>query len=1659
MGRLAFLAALLSTTLLVLPATVSPAWADHVDGMTLTLTTGTGPGSVQLDWSGGQPTFRVYRSTQKSLIVDPSTQIGTTDVRTFTDTPPVGTAFFYEIASPCVYNPPEVCNGVDDDCNGTVDDPGSETSCSLPNATPACVGGACAVASCNSGWGDCDATPLDGCEASLVVQQSDSPSSLWAGDPHPDQDLKPGFVRVAAISNCGACGQTCDDGNSCTTDVCVQIFGSKTQTATCRHYNRGQCAEARCGGLTLPPGTPAPRDPACTAPDTDGDGLNDPWEVSQTNPYTNVTQPVGIDLNCDGEISGTDNDFIYDDPPLGPDTKDVYLKVAYMAQSPVPGVDPASHAPLPGVLDAAVAAFGQAGIALHVDPVISEVPHSDVVTFTAGGSCGVPDSTSFQSIKNGVFDPKKKYTHHFVVYGHDVCTDPGTTDTSGLAEVYGNDLIVSLGEFTYAGTPAGGETRKREQAGTLMHELGHNLGLKHDGPQTAQPCDPNCPPENTQKPNHISVMNWSHQLFGITRAATPGTVGPLDPTVPWRIDYSHGALGTLDEENLDETAGLSGASAPYDRDIARLYCPNQGDSLGLTFENGSGRIDYDCNGILSPGAVADIDHDGSLATLPGADDWHGLDYRFQCQPSFADGPDSSTWVTPQELTAAVAQSRGLRAYVPCETASDCDDGNFCNGPESCDVTTGLCRPGTPPSCDDGNPCTTDVCSNATNACIHPLAPDGFPCGGSLFCVTGQTCTSGTCGGGVPRDCDDGLSCTANACSEAQHACIVTGCTTAPCWTAPLGSGVATTPVSDAALLPAGAFPTTTFIAKGTTLSALRNIPDPTGPAGSARWTWSNPAGTLNNFPAPVPLSNGTGVYLYLTASDGFLYKIRASDGALSGQADTRRLSCPADQVFASPAVQLYSVSNTAFRNEMDSHAGHGQDDLIIVITRDQCGDSTRNRVIGYFASDLKVKWMFNSAGTSKMDFGGDACSVDTANNRLYCGTNLNAGQTSQNSLWALDSTGVSAQPIWSANAGPIQNRPVLSGGRLYVANADGTVMAYDPAGSAATGGAAPLWTSPVVLSAPVVRTPWVEFRPGGFQNAILALDTTGTLHRITDAGASAFKDWSVNAGPGAHFVSSPAVEPTLGKAYLGRDDGMVQQVDLSSGASEAVIPLGPPNFVFDPSLDRSNGTTASGRLTVAAGVTTGSASQFCSPTPYGSCFSDTDCGSWSGACVTGACDPLNHVCYSRPSLDGSACSDGRACTTGDACKAGLCEPADVSACSCVNAGDAACAPGLTCCGGGVCANLQNDNAHCGSCGNACASDRTCSAGACVASPAACAAPNAATLSSVASLLGGGDGLAFDRPTGAVGSVCSAYLSTYRYPSASVVSKVDPSGAVQTMTTPSTDLAPLGAIATPREGNQIFATALNRPPGSFPTTQSALIEGMFSPAHLTVARVTLSTSATVPFTSVIYDQGPVGPAFDYQTYTGAGGDSRLYFGNWATNGDVVELRRTCPVCTWTQATVPVSILPAGDRITAIAFEQHKSPGPTQFHRTLYVGHGTTLTIVDLDAGSQKNVDLSATAPPLLNNAILGLAVHPVYGDVYVEVKDSSGARNLLDVDEHDLSVRLVRDVQIDLHLQPLAPASFSNDGRLAITPDDKLLRLVPPPLLGGPPAFAGYQVAR
>ncbi len=66
------------------------------------------------------------------------------------------------------------------------------TSCSLANATETCATGTCEVMTCNTNFGDCDSSPMNGCETNLT--RSDA--------------------------NCGMCGNACTGGDRCRMSVC-----------------------------------------------------------------------------------------------------------------------------------------------------------------------------------------------------------------------------------------------------------------------------------------------------------------------------------------------------------------------------------------------------------------------------------------------------------------------------------------------------------------------------------------------------------------------------------------------------------------------------------------------------------------------------------------------------------------------------------------------------------------------------------------------------------------------------------------------------------------------------------------------------------------------------------------------------------------------------------------------------------------------------------------------------------------------------------------------------------------------------------------------------------------------------------------------------------------------------------------------------------------------------------------------------------------------------------------------------------------------------------------------------------------------------------------------------------------------------------------------
>lgn len=147
-------------------------------------------------------------------------------------------------------------------------------------------------------------------------------------------------------------------------------------------------------------------------------------------------------------------------------------------------------------------------------------------------------------------------------------------------------------------------------------------------------------------------------------------------------------------------------------------------------------------------------------------------------------------------------AQGACVVRDADDGATCDDGLFCTVGDRCvdgaclstprdcgdtadctvdtcddDVDTCLhdglsceCGPGV--SCEDGNPCNgVDSCDLTTYSCVHTNAPaENVPCDDGLFCTTDDRCRSGVCEG-VTRSCGDALSCTADSCDENNDRCV------------------------------------------------------------------------------------------------------------------------------------------------------------------------------------------------------------------------------------------------------------------------------------------------------------------------------------------------------------------------------------------------------------------------------------------------------------------------------------------------------------------------------------------------------------------------------------------------------------------------------------------------------------------------------------------------------------------------------------------------------------------------------------------------------------------------------------------------------------------------------------------------------------------------
>jgi len=179
--------------------------------------------------------------------------------------------------------------------------------------------------------------------------------------------------------------------------------------------------------------------------------------------------------------------------------------------------------------------------------------------------------------------------------------DSSNNDSSGVAELNGDDHIVSLQTFL----------SDSNVSKTMMHEFGHNLGLRHGGFQNLN-----------FKPNYNSVMNYRYQFFGVDTNC--------DAVGDGVIDYSHGLRMDLNENSLSEAAGVCGAGAgvPIDWNQSGGI---DGDFIARNIKCSAGNSEP-CGS--SSAACCFNDCNINCLTIQDYDDWANLGFSGLNNPDF-----------------------------------------------------------------------------------------------------------------------------------------------------------------------------------------------------------------------------------------------------------------------------------------------------------------------------------------------------------------------------------------------------------------------------------------------------------------------------------------------------------------------------------------------------------------------------------------------------------------------------------------------------------------------------------------------------------------------------------------------------------------------------------------------------------------------------------------------------------------------------------------------------------------------------------------------------------------------------------------------------------------------------------------------------------------
>lgn len=117
----------------------------------------------------------------------------------------------------CFANCIEVCNAIDDDCDGETDEEEAASSCKLDHAQSECHTGECVIVRCDPGFGDCDYRHDNGCETPTNTVEHCSECDQQC---HLDHAVASCATQQCVVKQCEDGWMDCDsvDDNGCEHD-------------------------------------------------------------------------------------------------------------------------------------------------------------------------------------------------------------------------------------------------------------------------------------------------------------------------------------------------------------------------------------------------------------------------------------------------------------------------------------------------------------------------------------------------------------------------------------------------------------------------------------------------------------------------------------------------------------------------------------------------------------------------------------------------------------------------------------------------------------------------------------------------------------------------------------------------------------------------------------------------------------------------------------------------------------------------------------------------------------------------------------------------------------------------------------------------------------------------------------------------------------------------------------------------------------------------------------------------------------------------------------------------------------------------------------------------------------------------------------------------